>query len=323
MQFTSFTDPAQPIRSAVRTLWDSREFGRTPQRFSDDAVIMDAGEGVMGLRRFASLRQGVLAAFPDFRSEVEDAICVPTDQGILASVRMICTATHGRNGPYGAASQMPLAFRTMLLVEETGGVIRAAWQIRDQGALLRTTGNDPEGWARTHPGQTRTDPMPTLQDGNPWANSYADILRSVMEGDLAILYRGFDPGAELFLPGGHIGSGPEAADVFWLSLRAALPSAEFAITAAIGADDPLCPPRVALHWQLTGVHDGWGLFGAPSGRTLTVQGVSQAEFGPNGLRREWTVLDELAVWQQITAASAAPGQERDRVISFSTCPASG
>ena len=323
MQFTSFTDPDQPIRGAVRALWDSREFGRTPQRFSDDAVIADAGDGVMGLRRFTSLRQGLLAAFPDFRAEVENVICATTDQGVLASVRVICTATHGRDGPYGAARQMPVAFRTFLMVEECAGVICAAWQIRDQGALLRATGNTVQDWARTHPRQPSADPMPTLQDSNPWAESYADILRSVMEGDLAILYRAVDQGAELFLPGGHVASGPDGADTFWLSLRAALPSAEFTVTAALGAEDPLCPPRVALHWQLIGAHDGWGLFGAPTGRTITVQGISHAEFGPKGLRRDWTVLDELAVWQQIVTAPEAPDQARDAVTFSSTCPTSG
>jgi hypothetical protein len=28
-------------------------------------------------------------------------------------------------------------------------------------------------------------------------------------------------------------------------------------------------------------------------------GISHAEFGPRGLRREWTLYDETAIWMQI------------------------
>jgi hypothetical protein len=30
-----------------------------------------------------------------------------------------------------------------------------------------------------------------------------------------------------------------------------------------------------------------------------VLGITQAEFGPWGLRREWTLYDETAIWKQI------------------------
>jgi hypothetical protein len=30
-------------------------------------------------------------------------------------------------------------------------------------------------------------------------------------------------------------------------------------------------------------------------------GLSHAEFGPRGVRREWTLYDETAIWMQILA----------------------
>ena len=32
-------------------------------------------------------------------------------------------------------------------------------------------------------------------------------------------------------------------------------------------------------------------------------GLSHAEFGPWGLRREWTLIDETAIWKQILLAA--------------------
>ena len=64
--------------------------------------------------------------------------------------------------------------------------------------------------------------------------------------------------------------------------------------------------RAALRWSLTGRHLGWGAFGAPTGAEVHVMGLSHAEFGPDGLRREWTLYDEAAVWMQIHGGVALP-----------------
>ena len=58
-------------------------------------------------------------------------------------------------------------------------------------------------------------------------------------------------------------------------------------------------PGAAIRWSLTGKHDGWGAFGEPTGAEVYVLGISHAEFGPWGLRREYVLLDETAVWKQI------------------------
>ena len=67
----------------------------------------------------------------------------------------------------------------------------------------------------------------------------------------------------------------------------------------------MMPPRAALRWSLTGCHDGWGVFGAPTGVRVHVMGISHAEFGPWGLRREVALYDETMVWKQILMASGA------------------
>jgi hypothetical protein len=59
------------------------------------------------------------------------------------------------------------------------------------------------------------------------------------------------------------------------------------------------PPRAALRWSLNGRHDGFGMFGPPSGGQIHLLGISHAEFGPWGLRREWVLFDETAIWKQI------------------------
>jgi hypothetical protein len=84
-----------------------------------------------------------------------------------------------------------------------------------------------------------------------------------------------------------------------MRLRSAFPSATFAIHHVIGRADPATPPRAAVRWSLTGRHDGCGHFGAPSGAEVHVMGMTHAEWGRWGLRREFTLFDEVSIWKQI------------------------
>ena len=46
------------------------------------------------------------------------------------------------------------------------------------------------------------------------------------------------------------------------------------------------------------VNANW--FGVPTNAEVYVLGLSHAEFGPYGLRREFVLIDEIAIWKQIT-----------------------
>ncbi|MEL6965643.1 MAG: nuclear transport factor 2 family protein, partial [Pseudomonadota bacterium] len=109
-------------------------------------------------------------------------------------------------------------------------------------------------------------------------------------------------------PGGLTGHSWDPVDRFWMGLRASFPSAKFTIHHRVGRQDPTMPPRAAIRWSLWGKHDGWGVFGVPTGAEVYVLGISHAEFGslgaaPATLRREFTLYDETAVWKQIALQS--------------------
>ena len=120
-----------------------------------------------------------------------------------------------------------------------------------------------------------------------------------MQGRLAVIPEVVDRDVHLELPSGETGHGWADADAFWLELRSAFPDAEFRIHHRIGRSDEGMAPRAALRWSLDGTHDGWGAFGAPTGAPVHVMGLSHAEFSPWGLRREYVLYDETAIWKQI------------------------
>ena len=150
---------------------------------------------------------------------------------------------------------------------------------------------------------TCATPTATGND-NAWGARYADSLGRIMQGDFAHVRTAWDRAAIGDFPGARSLTGAAAIADAWLGLRSAFPSARFRIHHVIGMDGGMMPPRAAVRWSLDGRHDGWGAFGRPTGAPVHVMGISHAEFGPYGpdgigLRREFVVWDEIAIWKQI------------------------
>jgi len=82
---------------------------------------------------------------------------------------------------------------------------------------------------------------------------------------------------------------------------AAFPGARFVVDQAAVLEEPGRPARVALRWRLEGRHDGRGAFGAPTGAAVLVLGITHLEFWGGRVVRDWTMIDELALWKMLAA----------------------
>jgi len=254
-----------------------------------------------------------LAEFPDRRLLGEDVIWSGNpDVGMLSSHRILSTATHDGDGIYGKATGKKLKYRIIADCHAINNQINDEWLIRDQGAIVRQLGWDPADYARSQidaEGDAVAPPFSPASDlrgpyigrgnENEWGQRYADTLTKIMGADMAAIPTSYDRACQLELPGGVTAYGHDSTDQFWMGLRASFPSATFAIDHQVGRDDEMSAPRAAIRWSLHGKHDGWGTFGTPSGADVYIMGISHAEHGPRGLRREFVIFDETAVWKQI------------------------
>lgn len=310
-----FKDFPDYIIGITKEIWEDRGIATLHQYYSPDIIVRSPSSVVVGNKGVIAATMATLAEFPDRTLLGEDVIWSGSpEQGMLSSHRIFSTATHTGNGVYGKATGKRLAYRIIADCHAINNQINDEWLIRDQGAVVRQLGWQPEDYARTQieldggaehssPGFTPSidKPGPYTSNGNDneWGQRYADLLKRIMSADLAAIPAEYDRGCQLEYPGGVSGHSHGDADRFWTSLRASFPSAEFTIEHQIGRDDPLMPPRSAIRWSLQGKHDGWGAFGKPSGADVYIMGICHAEFGPWGLRREFVLFDETAVWKQI------------------------
>ena len=313
-----FTDFPDYIIKITKEIWEDRGIDTLHQYYAPDIIVRSPGSVVSGNQNVIAATMATLAEFPDRKLFGEDVIWSGTPKdGMLSSHRLHSTATHVNPGVYGAPTGKKLHYKIIADCHAINNQINDEWLIRDQGAIVRQMGIDPRDYARDliareggavacvrpmTPANDIAGPYTSKGNDNEWGQRYADLLTRIMGAGFSAIPGEYDRAANLEYPGGVTAVSHGGADKFWMGLRASFPSAKFEIQHVIGREDPMMPPRAAVRWSLWGKHDGWGAFGAPTGADVYVLGISHAEFGPWGLRREYTLFDETAIWKQIELA---------------------
>jgi len=313
-----FTDFPDYIIGITKEIWEDRGISTLHHYYAPDIVVRSPSSVVTGNQGVIAATMATLAEFPDRTLFGEDVIWSGTpEEGMLSSHRLHSTATHANLGVYGAPTGKKLHYRILADCHAINNQINDEWLIRDQGAIVRQLGIDPKEFARDliareggaeacvrpyTPANEVAGPYKGLGNDNAWGQKHADILTRIMNADFTVISKEYDRAANLDYPGGVQALSFDGADKFWMGMRASFPNAEFKIQHQIGREDPMMPPRSAVRWTLHGKHDGWGTFGTPTGAEVFILGISHAEFGPWGLRREFTLFDETAIWKQILLA---------------------
>ncbi|KMW56292.1 hypothetical protein AIOL_001244 [Candidatus Rhodobacter oscarellae] len=304
----------QYILGVTQEIWDERGLGAKIDTYYDaDVILRSPGGVVTGAAAKTAAALAVLVDFPDRTMLGEDVIWSgDTDAGMLASHRVLSTATYSGAGGFGATGGLPVTFRTVSESFAIENKIQEEWLIRDTGAILRQLGLEPRAWVQAQLGADGAPPPTNAVEpkaryagrgnDNEWGARLAHLLQRILGSDLSAVSGEYDPACHLEYTGGLTGHGHASAARFWLGLRAAFPSAKLTVQHQIGREDPMMPPRAAVRWVLEGRHDGPGAFGAATGAEVRIMGITHAEFGRRGLRREYTLFDETSVWRQILRA---------------------
>ena len=311
----SFKGPTDYILGITKAIWEERGVNRIREWYATDGPVRSPSGIVQGTENVIAATLATLAEFPDRTLLGEDVIWSDDGGGgFLSSHRILSTATHAKSGAYGNATGKKLRYRIIADCACRNNQVYDEWLIRDQGAIVRQLGIDPKHYAAERidveggPEHASKPFSPEIDvdggyhgHGNDHVTGqhYEELLTRIMAAEMRAIPEVYDRAAELSLPGGVLAYGTEEADNFWMGLRAALPNAVFKIEHRIGQEDPMLSPRAACRWSLSGRHEGAGIFGPASNAELHVMGISHAEFGPHGLRREWVLFDETAIWKQI------------------------
>ena len=303
------------INGITHEIWEERGIDKLLYLYSDDIPVRSPSSIVIGNKVVIEATKATLSEFPDRQLLGEDVIWSGSPEtGMLSSHRIISTASHLGDGSFGKATGKKITFRTIADCHAINNQINDEWLIRDQGSMARQLEMLPKDFARNQinneggfencnqpfsDSMDKVGPYTGKGNNNEWGEKAVAILNQIMSGKDSVIRTQYDRGCHLEYPGGVCGHSYDDAEEFWDGLRSSMPSAIFTVEHQIGREDEHLPPRAAVRWKLKGKHDGYGIFGEPTGTDLYVMGVTHIEFGPWGLRREYTLFDETAIWKQI------------------------
>ena len=312
---SKFSDFPDYILGITKEIWENRGLSTLDSYYAEDIIVRSPTSIVVGNKGVIGATMATLAEFPDRRLLGEDVIWSGTpEQGMLSSHRILSTATHAGHGIYGEATGKKVIYRVIADCHAIENKINDEWLVRDQGAIVRQLGTTPVDYTRSlilaeggpdrclkpfNPQDDIKGPYIERGNSNEWGKKYAAVLTDIMCSDFTSIRQNYDRALVAELPGGRTAYSYDGIDEFWMGLRASFPNAKFEVHHTIGLDEKMLSPRSAIRWSLSGKHDGLGAFGKPTGADVYIMGISHAEFGPRGIRREFTVFDEVAIWKQI------------------------
>ena len=303
------------ILGITKEIWENRGIDTLNHYYAKD-IPMRFPEGVsIGNQKTINGTLATLAEFPDRQLTGEDVIWSGNEtDGFLSSHRLLTMGTHTGGGYFGPPTGKKFVIRAIADCAAINDQINDEWLIRDTAGIIKQLGMDPkqfaldlierEGGAEKCvqpfcPENDVSGPYKGKGNNNEWGQKLSDILKRMMEKDFAVIQSEYDRAVQTEHPGSKTVHSWSDTEALWMNLRSSFPSANFSIDHQIGREDPLLSPRAAVRWSLLGKHDGWGMFGQPTGAKVYIMGFTHAEFGPYGLRREYTLFDPVSIWKQI------------------------
>ncbi len=316
-----FADLPDYILQMTKEVWEDRGISTLHHYYAKEMILRSTSGLIRGSDGVIADTLATLSEAPDRRILGEDVIWSGDEySGFMSSHRAMTLGTHTGHGVHGPATNRRFAYRAIADCVCRDDVIHEEWLVRDSSAIAIQLGLDPVEEARAQivrqggpesairPLDAANDVAEEVYTGrgndNEWGERLEDILVRLMAADVTVIRKTYDRAAAIAHPGTRDGWSFDFAETEWMRLRSAFPSARFKVDHRIGRSDPGQPNRAAVRWTLTGSHDGLGAFGPPSGAPVHIMGITHVEFGPYGeygwgVRREWTVFDEVAVWKQI------------------------
>ncbi len=310
-----FADLPAFILGITKEIWEDGGIDRVRDYYAPDTPVRSPDGYMIGSEVVLDATRATLAEFPDRQLLGEDVIwCGDDVDGYFSSHRIFSTATHLGEGVFGPPTGTELRYRAIADCAVLAGQVYDEWLIRDVGAIVRQLGSHPRDFTAAQiaaeggpqeafrPLLSQDVPPPVYTSaGNddPVGLRYCEGLSSLVTGMAGDVEKIYDRSVRLECPGARTGRGWQDAEWFWSGIRRAFAGARLEVHHVIGRSDDHMAPRAAVRWSLTGSHNGAGVFGDPTGSSIHVMGISHAEFGPRGLRREYVLFDETAVWKQI------------------------
>ncbi len=317
-----YVDIIDYIARITHRIWEEKDIGYIYDTYSQSSHVYDDYGLQYGSEKIVADTVHTINAFPDIRLFADEIIWAGNDEiGFHTSHRTVIKGHNSGYSRYGPPTGAPVFLWCIANCVSLDNVIFAEWVTYDTANLVRQLGFDLPAMARKLgnelgadafiderfgeaerlPGQGAPEHiLPSSESGfdveefirRTWHNIWnRRSIKQVRESyHRSLLFRGTT---------GRVFYGRGEYQSFVLGMLAMFPDAMLQIDDIywMGNDDD--GYLVSVRWRLVGTHRGAGIYGAPTGRRISMWGIAQQQIERGVITREWLLFNEFAVMQQI------------------------
>ncbi|KFC82447.1 nuclear transport factor 2 family protein [Buttiauxella agrestis] len=311
-----FDSIQQFILTLTHVVWEQKDIGQLADFYATPVVFNTPEKQLNDLSQFMRLTLEAMHSFPHRTVLTEDILCTHSPQfEYYAAQRTVACIQHQGEGFFGKPSGKSIWVRTWADRVCAEGAVRQEWLLQDRAAIILQTGMEVRDFARQLADSRReaglenisAEEMDARWAGGPEGDDVDGPLAGLIERYLSMWAGGnsgvvpglYHPAATLHGPGHVLCTGEQDIGGFLSGYRASFADSETHLHHLVVRRDANEPVRLSLRWSLLTWHDGYGKFGTPTRRPVSITGISQLELRDGLIIREYLGVDELAIWSQI------------------------
>ena len=319
----TFRDSIASSRRAPHRSWEEKAIGYLSEHYAANLRVFHDSGTTYGREPVIAGTTQLIAAFPDLRIVADDIIwCTDGDGGFWTSHRCMLIGRNTGYSQWGAPTGRKIAVRCIADCHSTRNQIVEEFVIYNTASTLMQLGYDVPEAARQERAQRLAqsaalvgqsgEAQRLLGQGRPYRPLDAADAPFEIESFVRATFdeiwnwrlldrigRSYAPHLRYHGPTDRelYGLGEYTASI--LAMLAMFPDATLDIDNVqwMGNDDE--GYAVAVRWHLTGTHSGNGFYGAPTGRPISMWGITHQRVEAGRVVEEWAATNEFDVFVQL------------------------
>lgn len=315
-----YNDFVDYIMKITHRIWEEKGIGVIYDTYHNNVTMHFGASNAIGIDKVICGTLETLHAFPDRKLIGQNVIWSNhRKDGYMSSHRIMSTATNLNDSSFGPASNKRVNFRTVVDCAVENNRIYEEWLVRDNLWIAKQLGVDPHDLARKMAkGSTDNNGVEKTRygmDTNMKGQFFPEIHYATDDsiGEFVkemvskiYSYRLFNEVKNYYNENSVVHyicdkdlTGHNQIQGMLVTLFASFPNANY-IVERISCNERIESDTydVAVRWRLSGIHEGLGMFGQPTGKPVEILGINHLRIVDKKVVEEWMTYDGLDVLRQ-------------------------
>ncbi len=316
-----YKDVVDYILGITHRIWEERSIGVIYDTYHNECRVHTCSSLAHGIKGVILHTMEDQHAYPNRRLAPQEVIWADDGDGVyFSSHRLLSTGTHLGENAWSKPTGKEVANLAIADCYMKDNRIFEEWLVRDTLAQLRCLGVDAVELAKKLAAASpAADSLATKggiresMEGQYYPNKYValddslgELMKEMHYQIFAYKYLNrvtdfFTADAVFYTVGGECLKGHDAIQGALMGLLSCFASAAFDIHRITVNQNEDGTANIAVRWILQGQHEGWGMFGAPTNKSVEIMAVSHYHWDGSKIDEAWMIYDVLDVLKQIYA----------------------